>query len=120
MINVPPASFRVTPYGEVDAVALEILRDGFDTSQLLRLVDRLDACLLELGGTTAIGDELLRLHAMALAMVESIALTVPAESACIWAEAESLQMDLEALVSWARSAQLIIAPLINLAPQHEA
>jgi hypothetical protein len=29
-------------------------------------------------------------------------------------------MDLEALVSWARSAQLIIAPLINLAPQHEA
>ncbi|BAN51595.1 hypothetical protein PSOLE_35760 [Pseudomonas oleovorans subsp. oleovorans] len=120
MINVPPASFRVTPYGEVDAVALENLRDGFDTSQLLRLVDRLDACLLELGGTTAIRDELLRLHAMALTMVESIALTVPAESACIWAEAESLQTDLEALVSWARTAQLIIAPLINLAPQHEA
>ena len=118
MINVPPASFRVTPYGEVDAVALENLRDGFDTSQLLRLVDRLDACLLELGGTTAIRDELLRLHAMALTMVESIALTVPAESACIWAEAESLQMDLEALVSWARAAQLLIAPLIDLAPNH--
>lgn len=23
MINIPPASFRLTPYGEVDAVALE-------------------------------------------------------------------------------------------------
>jgi len=120
MINVPPASFRVTPYGEVDAVALENLRDGFDTSQLLRLVDRLDACSLEMGGTTAIRDELLRLHAMVLTIVEGIALTVPAESACIWAEAESLQMDLEALVSWARTAQLLLAPLINLAPIHEA
>ena len=119
MINVPPASFRVTPYGEVDAVALENLRDGFDTPQLLRLVDRLDACSLEMGGTTAIRDELLRLHAMVLTIVEGIALTAPAESACIWAEAESLQMDLEALVSWARAAQLLIAPLIDLAPNHE-
>ena len=120
MINIPPASFRLTPYGEVDAVALENLRVSFDTSQLLRLVDRLDVCLVELGGITSIRDELLRLHAMALTIVEGIALTVPAESACIWTEAQSLQMDLEALVSWARSAQLIIAPLINLAPQHEA
>jgi hypothetical protein len=32
MINIPPASFRLTPYGEVDAVALENLRDSFDTS----------------------------------------------------------------------------------------
>jgi len=55
---------------------------------------------------------------MALTIVEGIALTVPAESACIWAEAESLQMDLEALVSWARAAQLLIAPLIDLAPNH--
>ncbi|KJS33714.1 MAG: tnpA repressor protein TnpC, partial [Pseudomonas sp. BRH_c35] len=53
-----------------------------------------------------------------LTIVEGIALTVPAESACIWAEAESLQMDLEALVSWARAAQLLIAPLIDLAPNH--
>jgi len=99
---------------------LENLRDSFDTSQLLRLVDRLDIYLAELGGITAIRDELLTLHAMALTIVKGIALTVPAENACIWAGAESLQMDLEALASWARSAQLIIAPLVNLAPQHEA
>ena len=120
MIDIPPASFCVTPYGEVDAAALERLRDSFDTSQLLRLVDRLDACLAELGGIIAVRDELLRLHAMALTIVEGAAPAVPTENACVWAEAESLQMDLEALVSWARSAQLIIAPLINLSPQHEA
>lgn len=35
MINIPTASFRVTPCGEVDAAALEKLRNSFDTSQLL-------------------------------------------------------------------------------------
>src|SRR3546814_4941274 len=40
-----------------------------------------DLCLVELGGITSIRDELLRLHAMALTIVEGIALTVPAESA---------------------------------------
>jgi hypothetical protein len=119
MINIPPASFRVTPYGEVDSVALENLRDGFDTSQLLRLVDRLDTCLAELGGITAMRDELLRLHAMTLTLVEGAVPTVPAENIRIWEVAQSLELDLDALVSWARSAQLLIAPLISLAPNHE-
>ncbi len=66
MIEIPPASFHITPYGEVDAVALEKLREDFDTSQLLRLVDRLDACLANLGEIVAVRDELLKLHAMAL------------------------------------------------------
>ncbi|HGM6785244.1 TPA: Tn3 family transposase post-transcriptional regulator TnpC [Pseudomonas aeruginosa] len=119
MIDIPPASFRVTPYGEVDTTALEQLRDSFDTAQLLRLVDRLDACLAEPGGITALRDELLRLHAMALTLVEGVAPTVPTENACIWAEAESVQLDLEALASWVRSAQIGIAPLIDLVPAHE-
>lgn len=119
MIDIPPASFRVTPYGEVDATTLEQLRDHFDTSQLLRLVDHLDTCLADIGGIAALRDELLRLHAMALTIVEGTALTVPAEHACIWAEAESVQLDLEALASWVRSAQISIAPLANLEPSHE-
>lgn len=119
MIDIPPASFRVTPYGEVDACALERLRGSFDTSQLLRLVDRLDTCLADLGGITAMRDELLRLHAMALTIVEDTALTVSAENACIWAEAESVQLDLEALASWIRSAQISVAPLVSLEPNHE-
>ena len=50
MIEVPPASFQTTPYGEVDSVALERLRANFDTTRLLQLVGRLDACLAGLGG----------------------------------------------------------------------
>lgn len=89
MIEIPPATFRVTPYGEVDAAALNRLRENFDNSQLLRLVDQLDACLAELGGVVAVRDELLKLHAMALTLVEGAPLTVPTENACIWTEAES-------------------------------
>lgn len=118
MIEIPPASFRVTPYGEVDAVALERLRENFDTSQLLHLVDRLDACLSGLGGVVAVRDELLKLHAMVLPLVEGSALTVPTENTCIWSEAESLQQDLEALSEWVQSAQVGIAPLLGLAPDH--
>ncbi|EIU4991457.1 Tn3 family transposase post-transcriptional regulator TnpC [Pseudomonas aeruginosa] len=118
MIEIPPASFHITPYGEVDAVALERLREDFDTSQLLRLVDRLDASLADLGGIVAVRDELLKLHAMALTLVEGSALTVPIENACIWSEAESLHQDLESLSEWARSAQAGIAPLLGLAPDY--
>lgn len=119
MMEIPPASFRVTPYGEVDAIALERLREHFDPSHLLRLVDRLDACLAELGGIAAFRDELLKLHAMALTLVEGAVLTVPTEHACIWSEAESLQQDLEAFSERVRSAQDGITPLVILAPDHE-
>lgn len=119
MTEIPPGSFQVTPYGEVDAAALDRLRENFDTSQLLQLVDRLDACLAELGGVVAVRDELLKLHAMALTLLEGAALTVPTENACIWSEAESLQQDLETLAGWVRSAQAGITPLVNLAPDHE-
>jgi hypothetical protein len=118
MIEIPPATFRVTPYGEVDAAALERLRVGFDTSQVLQLVDQLDACLAELDGVMAVRDGLLKLHAMALTLVEGAALTVPAENACIWSDAESLQQDLENLAVWVASAQAGIAPLLSLAPDH--
>lgn len=118
-MDIPPASFRVTPYGEVDAVALEALRNSFDPSYLLRLVDQLDTCLAELGGIAAVRDELLKLHAMALTLVEGAVPSVPAEGACIWADAESVQLDLEALDSWVRSAQIGIGPLVGLVPDHE-
>ena len=84
MIEVPPASFQATPYGEVDSVALERLRANFDTTRLLKLVGRLDACLAELGGINDMRDELLlRLHAMALTVIEGVVPTVPTENVSI-------------------------------------
>ncbi|MFV3335478.1 Tn3 family transposase post-transcriptional regulator TnpC [Pseudomonas sp. NY15437] len=118
MINIPPASFRVTPCGEVDAAALEKLRSSFDTSQLLGLVDRLDTSLAELGGMIAIRDELLKLHTMAQALVEGTLPPVTTEESSVWEVAESALLDLETLSSWIRTAQIMIAPLVDLAPEH--
>ena len=64
-MNIPPASFRVTPYGEVDAEALERLHDDYDTIQLLRLVDGLDLLLKAMNDIGGLRDGLLRVHAMA-------------------------------------------------------
>jgi hypothetical protein len=118
MIKIPPASFRVTPCGEVDAAALEKLRNSFDTSQLLGLVDRLDTSLAELGGMIAIRDELLKLHTMAQALVEGTLPPVTTEESSAWEVAESALLDLETLSSWIRTAQIMIAPLVDLAPEH--
>ncbi|WP_165671529.1 Tn3 family transposase post-transcriptional regulator TnpC [Metapseudomonas otitidis] len=118
MINIPPASFRVTPCGEVDAAALEKLRNSFDTSQLLGLVDRLDTSLADLGGMIAIRDELLKLHTMAQALVEGTLPPVTTEESSVWEVAESVLLDLETLSSWIRTAQMIIAPLVDLVPEH--
>ncbi|WCX10412.1 transposase [Pseudomonas aeruginosa] len=118
MINIPPASFRVTPCGEVDVVALEKLRNSFDTSQLLGLVDRLDTSLAEVGGMIALRDDLLKLHTMALALVEGTLPPVTTEEPCVWEVAESVRLDLETLNSWIRTAQMMIAPLVDLVPEH--
>ena len=118
MINIPPASFRVTPCGEVDAAALDKLRNSFDTSQLLGLVDRLDTSLTEMGGMIALRDDLLKLHAMAQALVEGTLPPLTTEESCIWEVAESVLLDLETLSSWIRTAQMMIAPLVDLAPEH--
>ncbi|HCR1517612.1 TPA: transposase [Pseudomonas aeruginosa] len=118
MINIPPASFRVTPCGEVDAAALETLRNSFDTSQLLGLVDRLDTSLAEVGGMIAVRDNLLKLHTMVQALVEGTLPPVMTEESCVWEVAESVLLDLEMLSSWIRTAQIMIAPLVDLVPEH--
>lgn len=118
MISIPPASFRATPCGEVDAAALEKLRDSFDTSQLLELVERLDASLADVGGIISLRDDLLKLHAMAQALVEGTLPPLTTEESCIWEVAESVQLDLEMLSSWIRTAQMMIAPLVDVMPEH--
>lgn len=118
MIEIPPATFRVTPYGEVDVAALDKLRNSFYTSQLLELVDRLDTSLAEVGGMIAVRDDLLKLHTMAQALVEGTLPPVTTEESCVWEVAESVLLDLETLSSWIRTAQMMIAPLVDLVPKH--
>lgn len=116
-MEIPPASFRVTPYGEVDAKAFDSLRVHYDTPQLLRLVDRLDGCLTEIGGIGSIRDKLLRLHAMAMTIFESAPLSVPVTAVdAIWEEAGLLQENLATLISCFSTTIEQLNPLLELAP----
>ena len=116
-MNIPPASFRVTPYGEVDAEALERLHDDYDTIQLLRLVDGLDLLLKEMNNIGGLRDGLLWVHAMAKTVLDGAALSVSVtEGGSIWEEAESLDEDLVELGNWLASVRVQLKPLIELMP----
>ncbi|WP_028623338.1 Tn3 family transposase post-transcriptional regulator TnpC [Pseudomonas sp. Ant30-3] len=118
-MHTPPASFRVTPYGEVDAKALDSLHASYDTSQLLNLVDRLDACLAEIGGISRIRDDFLHLHAMAMTILESSPLAVATTDVdSIWEQAIALQGDICALCSCLQTGSKHLAPLAALAPDY--
>lgn len=57
--------FINTVYGCLDRVALENLRDSYDTTTLLRVVDELAELLGEVIGEEGWRDRMLRLHGMA-------------------------------------------------------
>ncbi|WP_137808211.1 MULTISPECIES: Tn3 family transposase post-transcriptional regulator TnpC [unclassified Pseudomonas] len=119
-MHIPPASFRVTPYGEVDSQALDSLRESYEPSQLLDVVDRLDACLAEIGGVGSIRDNLLRLYAMAMTVTEGLPLTVATSDIdSIWDEAMALQEDISALCSCLQAGSKHVIPSAALAPYYQ-
>ncbi|MBB5545100.1 hypothetical protein GGD70_005445 [Paraburkholderia fungorum] len=65
-----------TPYGEVDAAALETLQSGYDTTRMLAAVSRLDAVRISLYDPQGLRDDLLRLHSIAHMLVNGAGLTV--------------------------------------------
>ena len=119
-MHIPPASFRVTPYGDVDTKVLDSLRASYDTAQLLNLVDRLDACLAEIGGVGSIREDFLRLHGMAMKVLEGFPLTVASSDVdSIWEQAMALQEDISALCSCLQAGSKHVAPLAALAPDYQ-
>lgn len=70
------AAVTTTPYGEVDAAALETLQSGYDTTRMLAAVSRLDAVRISLYDPQGLRDDLLRLHSIAHMLVNGAGLTV--------------------------------------------
>lgn len=70
------AAVTTTPYGEVDAAALETLQSGYDTTRMLAAVSRLDAVRISLYDPQGLRDDLLRLHRIAHMLVNGAGLTV--------------------------------------------
>ncbi|MGY6258150.1 Tn3 family transposase post-transcriptional regulator TnpC [Paraburkholderia caledonica] len=70
------AAVTTTPYGELDAAALETLQSGYDTTRMLAAVSRLDAVRISLYDPQGLRDDLLRLHSIAHMLVNGAGLTV--------------------------------------------
>ena len=73
------AAVTATPYGEVDAAALEALESGYDTTRMLDAVGTLDEIRTSLYNPEGLRDDLLRLHSIAHALVNGAGLTVGAQ-----------------------------------------
>lgn len=119
-MEFPEPNFRVTPYGDVDADALERLRGGFDTNELLALVERLDQLLPRLVPTDGIRNELLQLHRMAHTVANGVALTEPAGNLDLWEAAQALSEELGELAEMFAEAAELLQPLIDLQPDQGA
>lgn len=108
-----------TPYGTVDAKALEALQDSYDTSAMLRMVDQLDAIRTRLDGIDGVRDELLRLHAMTHTVLNGARLVAQPDETDIWEAADELISEFhDWSTTFARFAEQL-NPLIDLTPQKE-
>lgn len=111
-------SFRVTPYGDVDAKAFAQLRTTYDTATLLSLVEGIDRLRPLFAVEGGIRDELLRLHAMAHTVLNGAPLTVVPDGTDIW-EAALEQIDnFQRIAQFIEAATKTLQLLADLAP-HE-
>lgn len=116
-MELPEPNFTTTPYGDVDAAALETLRAEFDTASLLTLVDNLDRLLPRLKAIQhGVRDDLLRLHRMANTLVYGAALTESTNGADIWEAAQALADEFRDLAETLLDGADVLQPLVDLQP----
>jgi hypothetical protein len=106
-----------TAVGPVHAKTLEELVENFDTQRILELVDELDELRERICDPDGLRADLLRLHAMAHALVNGAPLTINADDQSIWELADDLEFELMEIADNAKQATSILRPLNRLAPE---
>ncbi|QRQ85919.1 Tn3 family transposase post-transcriptional regulator TnpC [Cupriavidus oxalaticus] len=105
-----------TPYGKVDAEALQALRDTFDTTTILRVVDQLDAIRARCCEPAGLRDDLLRLHGMAHTVINGAALAYSTTAPNLVDQAEDIIEELDDWVLLLKRAVQALRPLESLRP----
>ncbi|CAG9169827.1 Tn3 family transposase post-transcriptional regulator TnpC [Cupriavidus pinatubonensis] len=103
-----------TPYGKVDADALQALQDTFDTTAILSLVDQMDAIRARLCDPAGLRDDLLRLHGMAHTVINGAALSCSTSGPTLVEQAESILEELDDWILLLRRAVQSLQPLERL------
>ncbi|MGT2454019.1 Tn3 family transposase post-transcriptional regulator TnpC [Cupriavidus basilensis] len=105
-----------TPYGRVDAEALQALRDTFDTTTILRAVDQLDAIRSRCCDPAGLRDDLLRLHGMAHTVINGAALSCSTTGQTLVDQAEAIIEELDDWILLLKRAVQALRPLEPLRP----
>jgi len=111
------AAVTATPYGEVDAAALEGLQSHYDTTRVLDAVDTLDELRTGLNDPEGLRDDLLRLHGMAHALVNGASFAATTRDASIVEQIEDVIEQLDHYVAGLLSIRDALHPLEAL--RHE-
>lgn len=118
-MDLPEPRFAVTPYGDVDAAALDVLRQSFDTTVLLELVEALAPMAQRLDKTGGVRDELLRLHRMVHTVINGANLG-EAGSDDLWEVAADLIDEFQQMSELCLEIAASLQPLAELQPDHDA
>ena len=111
------AAVTTTPYGEVDAAALEGLQSRYDTTRVLDAVDTLDELRTGLNDPEGLRDDLLRLHGMAHALVNGASFAATTRDASIVEQIEDVIDQIDYYVTGLLSIRDALHPLEAL--RHE-
>ncbi|AJZ56101.1 putative tnpA repressor protein [Paraburkholderia fungorum] len=107
-----------TPYGAVDADALQSLQQRYDTLVIQQAVDLFDTIRVRCG-PDGLRDDLLRLHGMAHTVINGASLSYPTDDLTLVEQADCV---IEELEDWAMVLErmiLALRPLQDLRSQTE-
>jgi hypothetical protein len=110
------AAVTVTPYGEVDAAALEALESGYDTTRMLDAVGTLDEVRTSLYDPEGLRDDLLRLHSIAHTLVNGAGLTVRAQDEPFVDQVSEVIQQIDQYVADLLAIRDVLQPLEALRP----
>jgi hypothetical protein len=105
-----------TAYGRLNRPELERLQDAFDTSSLLRAVDKVDELALTLLGDDGVKEMTLRLHGMMNTVLNGAGLTVIAEDETLPELACDLTLELQEMMGTLLGLVKLVEPLMKLSP----
>ncbi|CAN7782202.1 Tn3 family transposase post-transcriptional regulator TnpC [Cupriavidus necator] len=103
-----------TPYGKFDAAALAALRETFDTTAILSLVDQLDAIRARYGAPSGLRDDLLRLHGMAHTVMNGAGLAYATTGPTLLDQADEVLDELDDWIAMLKRAVQALEPLQRL------
>jgi hypothetical protein len=110
------AAVTATPYGEVDAAALDALQSGYDTTRMLDAVGRLDEVRASLYDPEGLREDLLRLHRIAHTLVNGAGLTVGTQDEFFVDQVTDVIDQIEQYVADLLGIRDVLQPLETLRP----